>query len=245
MRAGDFLAAADSLPVGDLDALAGPGGLVIVAPHPDDESLGCGGLIATARAAGRPVRLVVISDGCGSHTHSRLYPPERLRTLREEETLRAAAILGLGADHVSFLRLPDAHVPSTGPEARHAADAVAEAAGDCGTGAVFVTWRHDPHCDHRASAAIVALARPRMPGARVYEYPVWGWTLPPGTDVGSEPRGLRLDISAHRDAKLRAVAAHESQTTDLICDDPTGFRLEPEMIARLCGPYERFVAVPA
>ncbi len=244
MRADDFFDAIDSLPVATLDTLLGPGGLVVVAPHPDDESLGCGGLLAAARAAGRDVRLLVVSDGCGSHTRSRLYPPEKLRTLRETETLRAVAALGLAADAVTFLRLPDAHVPSTGAKAQDAADAVVEATRGCAAGAVFVTWRHDPHCDHRASAAIVALARLHLPGIRVYEYPVWGWTLPPETEVGAPPQGLRLDVSAHRAAKLRAVAAHESQTTDLISDDPEGFRLEPEMIARLCGPYERFVAVP-
>ena len=244
MRAEAFLAAADALPVTDLDGLVARGGLVVVAPHPDDESLGCGGLIAAARAAGRDTRLVVVSDGCGSHTHSRLYPPETLRTLREAETIRAAAILGLAAEAVTFLRLPDAHVPSDGPEAEAAAQAVVQAASACGAGAVFVTWRHDPHCDHRASAAIVGLARPRMPGVTVYEYPVWGWTLPPGTEVGPAPDGLRLDVAAYRETKARAVAAHESQTTNLISDDPQGFRLEPAMIDRLCGPYERFVTVP-
>ncbi|MDP4021450.1 PIG-L family deacetylase [Methylobacterium sp. NEAU 140] len=242
MRADAFLAAADALPVADLDALTG-GGLVVVAPHPDDESLGCGGLIAAAREAGRAVRLVVISDGCGSHTQSRLYPPDRLRALRESETLDAVAVLGLDAAAVTFLRLPDAHVPSAGPAAEAAAAAVARAAAACAAGAVCVTWRHDPHCDHTAAAAIVALARPLMPGVRVYEYPVWGWTLPPETEVGPAPEGLRLDVSAHRAAKVRAVAAHASQTTDLIADDPAGFRLEPAMIDRLCGPYERYVTV--
>jgi LmbE family N-acetylglucosaminyl deacetylase len=245
MRADAFLAAADALPIASLDALVGTGGLVVVAPHPDDESLGCGGLIAAARAAGRRVHLVVISDGCGSHTHSQLYPPEKLRTLREAETVRAVTLLGLATDDVTFLRLPDAHVPSDGSDAEAAADAVARAAAACGASAAFVTWRHDPHCDHKAAAAIVALARSRMPGVRVYEYPVWGWTLPPETEVGPEPTGLRLDVSAYRAIKARAVAAHESQTTDLISDDPGGFRLEPAMIERLCGPFERFVAVPA
>ncbi|SDN89459.1 N-acetylglucosaminyl deacetylase, LmbE family [Methylobacterium phyllostachyos] len=245
MRADAFLAAADALPLGSLDALVGAGGLVVVAPHPDDESLGCGGLIAAARAAGRRVHLIVVSDGCGSHTHSRLYPPEKLRTLREVETMRAVSILGLAAEDVTFLRLPDAHVPSAGPVAEDAARAVAQAAAACGAGAVFVTWRHDPHCDHKASAAIVTLARSHMPAVRVYEYPVWGWTLPPETEVGPAPTGLRLDVSAYRATKVRAVAAHESQTTDLISDDPQGFRLEPAMIERLCGPYERFVAVLA
>ncbi|MCJ2012092.1 PIG-L deacetylase family protein [Methylobacterium sp. J-076] len=243
MRADAFLAAADSLPLADLDALVGAGGLVVVAPHPDDESLGCGGLIAAARAAGRDVRLVVVSDGCGSHTHSALYPPEKLRTLREAETLRAVAVLGMEPGHVTFLRLPDAHVPSGGPQAEAAAQAVARAAAACAAGAVFVTWRHDPHCDHKAAAAIVGLARRHMPGVRIYEYPVWGWTLPPETEVGPPPQGLRLDVSPYRAVKAKAVAAHESQVSDLIADDPTGFRLEPAMIERLCGPSERFVAV--
>jgi LmbE family N-acetylglucosaminyl deacetylase len=244
MRADAFLEAADRLPPADLETLVGPGGLVVVAPHPDDESLGCGGLIAAACAAKRDVRLVVVSDGCGSHTHSALYPPERLRDLREAETLRAVAVLGLAPEHVTFLRLPDAHVPSDGPRAEAAAGAVIGAAQACRAGAVFVTWRHDPHCDHKAAAAIVALARGRMPGVRIYEYPVWGWTLPPETEVGPAPEGLCLDVSAFRATKAKAVAAHASQTTDLISDDPTGFRLEPAMIDRLCGPHERFVAIP-
>ncbi len=243
MRADAFLAAADSLPLADLDALVGPGGLVVVAPNPDDESLGCGGLIAAARAGGRDVRLVVVSDGCGSHTHSALYPPDKLRLLREEETRRAVAVLGMDPDRASFLRLPDAHVPSEGPQAEAAAAAIAEVASACAAGAVFVTWRHDPHCDHKAAAAIVALARRQRPGVRIYEYPVWGWTLPPETEVGPAPEGLRLDVSAFQAIKAKAVAAHESQVSDLIHDDPTGFRLEPAMIERLCGPYERFVAV--
>ncbi|MFC6789463.1 PIG-L deacetylase family protein [Methylobacterium komagatae] len=243
MRADAFLAAADTLPLASLDTLVGPGGLVVVAPHPDDESLGCGGLIAAARAEGRDVRLVVVSDGCGSHTHSALYPPEKLRTLREDETRRAVAVLGMDPARVTFLRLPDAHVPSDGHRAEAAALAVAEAARACVASAVFVTWRHDPHCDHKAAAAIVGLARPRMPGVRTYEYPVWGWTLPPETEVGGAPQGLRLDVSAFSAIKAKAVYAHESQTTDLIHDDPTGFRLEPAMIDRLCGPSERFVAI--
>ena len=244
MRVDAFFAAVEALPVGTLDDLVGAGGLVVVAPHPDDESLGCGGLIAQACRSGRAVRVVVVSDGCGSHTKSRLYPPERLRALRESETVSALAALGLAADHVRFLRLPDAHVPCEGPIALDAARAVEQAAADCAAGAVFVTWRHDPHCDHTAAAAIVDLARPKLAGARVYAYSVWGRSLAPETEVGSEPSGLRLDVRAERDAKIRAVQAHASQTTDLVSDDPEGFRLDPDMIDRLCGPFEAFIAMP-
>lgn len=245
MRADAFFDALDGLPVASLDVLLGIGGLVVVAPHPDDESLGCGGLIALSAAAGRAVRLVVLSDGCGSHTHSLAYPPERLRGLREAETLAAAARLGLGPEAVRFLRLPDAAVPSNGPQAEAAAQAVVEAVRDSAAGAICVTWGHDPHCDHRAAAAIVALARPRLGGARVFAYPVWGHTLPPGTDVGAAPRGVRLDVAGAVAAKRSAIAAHASQTTVLIADDPGGFRLEPAMIDSLCGPYEAFIEIPA
>lgn len=245
MRADAFFAALDRLPVASLDAILGTGGLVVVAPHPDDESLGCGGLIALASAANRPVRLVVLSDGCGSHTHSLLYPPERLRALREVETLTAVAELGLASDTVRFLRLPDARVPSKGPQAEAAAESIVEAAQTCAAGAVCVTWGHDPHCDHQAAAAIVALARPRLIGARIFAYPVWGHTLPAEADVGAAPSGVRLDVTGAIAAKRQAVARHASQTTALIADDPEGFRLEPAMIDRLCGCYEPFIEMSA
>jgi LmbE family N-acetylglucosaminyl deacetylase len=244
MRASEFLAQAERLPVGDLHALTGGGGLVVVAPHPDDESLGCGGLIAEAAARGLPTRLVVLSDGVGSHPNSRRYPPERLRCLREAETLAAAARLGLAPGHVRFLRLPDRFVPSEGPAAEAAAESIAEAAHACRAGALFVTWAHDPHCDHQAAARLALRARRILPGLRAYAYPVWGWTLAPDIEVGPPPRGLRLDIAAHRDAKQAAIAAHRSQVTDLIDDDPEGFRLEPAMLARFAGRHEIFLAIP-
>ncbi|TNC15761.1 PIG-L family deacetylase [Methylobacterium terricola] len=243
MRADAFLAAAAALPVRALREIVPAGGIVVVAPHPDDESLGCGGLIAEARALGVPLRLVVVSDGVGSHPNSPSHPPERLRTLRESETLAAAAHLGLAAEHVSFLGLPDRFVPDSGPDAEAAAEAVVDAARACGAAALFVTWAHDPHCDHRASAAIASLARDRLGGIRLYAYPVWGWTLPPETDVGPPPRGARLAVSHRRAAKAAAVAAHRSQTTDLIADDPEGFRLEPAMIARFVEGHEIFIEV--
>ena len=67
MRADAFLAASDALPVADLATLVERGGLVVVAPHPDDESLGCGGLIAAARVAGRWWSIFGLSTGgtCG------------------------------------------------------------------------------------------------------------------------------------------------------------------------------------
>ena len=198
MRVDALFAALDAAPVVSLDALAGRGGIVVVAPHPDDESLGCGGLIAAACREGRPVRLVVVSDGCGSHAGSRLVPPAKLRSLREAETLDAAAILGLAPEAIGFLRLPDAAVPKAGPDAEAAAAAIGAAGREIGASAIFVTWRRDPHCDHEAAAAIVDLARTELPGIRVLAYPVWGRTLPPETEIDAP--GASSASTSHRNA---------------------------------------------
>ena len=98
--------------------LTGGRGVVVVAPHPDDESLGCGGLIAACCAHGIEVRLVVLSDGTGSHPNSQRYPAARLRDLREAELRQATSILGLPEHAIACLRLRDRAVPERGPRIR-------------------------------------------------------------------------------------------------------------------------------
>jgi LmbE family N-acetylglucosaminyl deacetylase len=51
---------------------------------------------------------------------------------------------------------------------------------------------------------------------------------------------LELDIRSNLDAKKRAIAMHRTQTTRLIDDDPLGFILSAETIARLTGPTEYY-----
>src|SRR5580658_4941526 len=118
MHAIEAMLMMQNFPIGSLPDVLGDGGLVVIAPHPDDESLACGGLIAEARAQGRLVRVVIVSDGTGSHPTSKTYPRARLRELRENEAREAVAELGLDPGHeVVFLRLPDRFVPSDGPRA--------------------------------------------------------------------------------------------------------------------------------
>lgn len=243
MRVDAFLAALDAAPIVDLDALTGSRGLVVLAPHPDDESLGCGGLIAQAVARGRDVRLIILTDGSGSHPLTETFTSQMLCALREEETLNAVAELGLPADKVTFLRLQDSWVPQKGPMAEQAAKIVVEAARASSASAVLTTWRHDPHCDHKAAAAIVDLATPSLGNARILGFTVWGGALPPELEVGPAPIAYRLDVGDGRDAKRRAIAAHVSQTIGLPGDHPGAFRLEEAMIDRLCGPYESYFEI--
>ena len=76
----------------------------------------------------------------------------------------------------------------------------------------------------------------------VYSYPVWGWLLPPDQPL-SEDRieGWRLNITVHLERKRRAIASHQSQYSDMIDDDPKGFRLPPELLLTFGRSYETFI----
>lgn len=243
VKADRALAAIRAFPAAPLDALTRGGGLVVVAPHPDDESLGCGGAIAQAREAGLAVRIVVVSDGAGSHPNSKTYPPERLRRTREDEARDAAAELGVDADHVTFLRLPDGRVPHEGAAAQAAVAAIADAADAVRAGAVLTSWHGDPHCDHQATFRLCRSAVSRAVCApRLFSYIVWGWTLPPEADVDVDAlRGVRLDIGPQLARKIAAVRRHVSQLTALIDDDLAGFRLSVDDVARFCRPSEWYI----
>ena len=77
---------------------------------------------------------------------------------------------------------------------------------------------------------------------RLVSYPVWGWTLPPATEIDELPRaGWRLDIARHLPTKRRAIGAHRSQYGGLITDDPTGFELPPNLLSVFDCPFETFL----
>lgn len=241
MIAADFLAAAEALPLVGLDALSPGGALLVVAPHPDDETLGCGGLIAEAVSRGRHVEIVFVSDGGASHPASRAWPRPRLRDLRAAEAKVAAAILGLGPERLTFLGLADGGLPRSGPDFDRAVDAITDRARACRAATICVTWAHDPHRDHQAAHAMAAAAA-LFCDAGLLSYPVWGHTLPATTEVSpGPPRGGRLDISRHVTHKSRAIAAHRSQLGLVVDDDPDGFVLDREMQARFARPFEIFL----
>jgi hypothetical protein len=70
---------------------AGLADVVVIAPHPDDEVLGVGDLLALAAAAGARVRLVAVTDGERSHPRSSAITPAQLRRERPREAARALA----------------------------------------------------------------------------------------------------------------------------------------------------------
>lgn len=186
--------------------------LVVVAAHPDDESLGAGGLMATAQDSGIPVVVIVATAGEHSHPESPTFSPERLSAVRRVEVVRAIDALAPGAV-VQLLGLRDG-------ELRHHVDSLTKAIGSqlAGRSGVLVAapWRGDGHPDHTAAGEAAAVAA-EAAGASLAEYPIWGWhwARPESPEwPWARLRTLPLGPGATT-AKTMALEQHRSQTEPL------------------------------
>lgn len=221
------------------------GKTVIFAPHPDDESLGCGGAIALLRQFGCEVFVVTVSDGTLSHPNSKKFPSAKLRDLRETEMRNALNILGVESQNVAFWRFTDRSVPHENDAGFFSAVALCR---DFLTKnrfqTIFVPWRRDPHPDHLATHKIVTTATKNLTlKPRIIEYPIWVWELATGKNAprSDEMTAFRLDISGVVNIKQTAIRAHVSQVSDLIDDDPKAFRLTPEILRHFADDWEIYL----
>lgn len=164
-----------------------PGPVLVVAAHPDDETIGCGGAIARHIDRGDTVTVLVATSG--EATSGRPASGSDVRAAREDECRAACAALGAGPP--TFARLPDGGLAAC-------TDDLTEVIAERGReyGAVYVPCLLDPHRDHRA--ANVALAGAGL-SADVYGYEVWA---PGPVDVLLEVTGAY----PRKEAALRCYA---------------------------------------
>lgn len=218
------------------------GPVVFVAPHPDDETLGCGGLIAACVERGDRMHTVFVTDGSASHPGSREWTRARLAVQREVEATEALRRLGAGGQPRTFLRLPDAAMPDRSrTQYAVARDAVVAILRDLAPALVVLPWRRDPHCDHRASWALAteAIAIAGI-APLILEYAIWLDELGAGGDYPHEGEAEAVFIRVPAAVKRHALAAHVSQLGELIHDDPQGFVLHATTIERLTGGHETY-----
>jgi LmbE family N-acetylglucosaminyl deacetylase len=224
-----------------LRALTGGGPIVIVAPHGDDETLGCGGLLAACAAMGVRVHVVVLTDGARSHLGSLEWSTRRLVARRALEVRRALARLGLGRAAVSFFDNPDGALLFRADLRARAATRLAHIAARLRAKRIFVTWRHDPHPDHVAASLVAELTAQRNRRLKLVQFPVWGRFLPGDAKLADRGwRARRLDVRAFLATKRRALAAYRTQTTHLISDAPVAHRLSVDEWKAFLGPYETY-----
>lgn len=152
-------------------------GLVVVAAHPDDETLGLGATIAQLVASGVPVRVVSVSDGGGAQPGATSSGRIRMETTRRHELSRAARVLGVPAPR--SLGLPDGLLAD---HQNKITDSLVDMLGAVGAPPwCAATWRGDGHPDHEAVGRAAAAACERT-GATLLEYPIWMWHWATPTD---------------------------------------------------------------
>jgi len=177
---------------------AGPRVLVL-SPHPDDESLGCGGTLALMTRAGVPVDVAYMTRGeLGGKPGVKLPTIDQLVLGNQRSREAAAACQTLGIEHVFFLQGHDGQVHQR-PEL---SDEILQllASGDYST--VFCPWPFDVHKDHCATFDWLAAALVRLDrNVDIWLYEVWS-TLHPNKLVA---------IDSTVEIKNRAIQAHVSQ----------------------------------
>jgi LmbE family N-acetylglucosaminyl deacetylase/2-polyprenyl-3-methyl-5-hydroxy-6-metoxy-1,4-benzoquinol methylase len=214
----------------DLPALAlhRTGRTVVVAAHPDDETLGAGGILADLADAGHPAEVVVVSDGRASHPGSPTLTPDALVDLRSAEVREAVRILSPDSP-VTLLGHPDGGLRET----RDAVEADLRALLRDGppVAQLIAPWRGDGHRDHRIVGEVCAALADEL-GCALLEYPLWLWHWATPDDPRVPWDRLQVVDLADRSVvrKHRAVAAHTTQVTAVSSDPLDAPTLHPAFL---------------
>jgi len=203
---------------------------VIIAPHQDDEVLGCGGTIARLRQCGVSVTIIFLSDGANSHSNK--MAPEMMAQLRNREALNAAAIMGVEPKNVHFIPICNHGHPVN---SEHADKLLLPLLESIPADNYFIPYRHEQQLDH-ANAATVSLSviDKLKKDTLIMEYPIWFWEHRPWmTSTIFSPSGFfdqarhsvrslwrlfahfnyYVDVTEMRQLKKTALSAYESQMT--------------------------------
>ncbi len=194
---------------------AGSRGLII-APHQDDEALGCAGLIFSRRAAGLPVSIVYITDGAGSHPNHPQISPADLAQLRRGEASQAMQLLKVEAASLQFLNAPDGTLAHLSPAAFEAiAQRLAALIAPLAPTELFLPCQADGSSEHTAAFKLTARALQHAKlNPRLLEYPVWArWSPQRLIRPAFTSRVWRHAFPETVAAKRAALACYVSQTT--------------------------------
>ncbi len=204
--------------------------VLVLAPHPDDEVIGCGGTLGLYHEAGARVFVAYMTDGRkGSPT----YREEELVGIREREAAESSEVLGI--DRIFFLGARDGELSRSPTAASKLSGILAETRPE----AVFLPFLLDGHPDHVSTNDVFAAAsRGRPPSFTCYGYEVWTPLALPN---------LLVDISGKIDLKREAIARHKSQTENMaLADASLGLSRYRAVMHAVGGGYaEAFFRCPA
>jgi LmbE family N-acetylglucosaminyl deacetylase len=191
---------------------------MVFAPHPDDETLGCGGTIAKKISQGFEVFIVLVTDG--RHSYSKVLgiqsnpSPEELVQIRKEEFKRAASILEVPEKNLLSLDFED------GTLEEHEKEAEARIVGilkEYSPSEVYFSFRRDCHPDHRSLSRIVVrgiresgLACGSYQYSIIHKYARFGPIMERVVSLFKR-NTVRTDISEFLDLKEKAIKTYRSE----------------------------------
>ncbi len=213
---------------------------VVFAPHPDDETLACGGTIIKKQRQGDEVYVVVMTDGRHSHSHSfgiwENPTPEEVALIRRDEARTVTHMLGVRPDRLFFLEFEDTtlqnHVAAAAERVFHLLRSIEPQE-------VYYPDGSDSHKDHHATHLAVeqALLRLDAPPAR-FRYVIWSEeSSPKGRPSSAEM--IVSDVSDVLADKKAALNQYKSQVT-LLYKTQSIPVLRPEFLEKFVGPQEVF-----
>lgn len=213
-----------SLSVSDRPAL-------VFSPHQDDETFGCGGIIALKREAGVRVGVVFLTDGGGSGGFENANHRQIVET-RKQEAIAALNILGVGQEDIYFFDRPDGGLPDIAPELEAATiSEITNLISKYKAEELYVPHYKDCHRDHEATYKLVkqAIACFRLEKSEntnlaieLWQYPIWVFWRAPFPillKLKDIANAYRISITPVQTKKHQAIASYHSQLAAL----PPGF----------------------
>lgn len=212
-----------------MTCLSIPARLIVVAPHPDDETIAAYATIRAAIQRGKRVDIVIVTDGSASHRSSASCPPQQLARRRARESRAVMASIGLSAQYMHFANLRDGSLGSMDVTdlARCLKRVVQPLLRRCTL--VIAPSQWDQHPDHAQTGRAISRIVPRK--QRV-DYRVWH-------SAAVSLKSRQWQVRADSLCKRMAIKRYHSQN-GAITDDPDGFVLSASDISAFARPAEYF-----
>ena len=188
--------------------------VLVAAPHPDDDVIGCGGSILRHVQKGHPVTVVYVTTGEAGNIYS---PKEALAVIREREARAAARLLGV--QDLIFLGYPDGGLECDGEALNRVVGIIREKK----PGLVYMPHDNEAHRDHRKTHELFTEAMRRAAGPWFGESGKKTWSV--DTILCYEIATPLPDVSYVEDItdslslKLKALRKHASQLKNIAYDD--------------------------
>lgn len=178
--------------------------IIIIAPHPDDEVLGCSGLIQHMIEDGKQVHVVILSGGGKSHQDCCHINESTLISSRRNLSRKAAEILELPLKQLHFLDYPDGSISYDNPETKRLQELIQELSPN----AIFIPHKGEGWNDHIEAGKIIRkIIRRKSIAIQLYEYCVWFWYYNVWNIDWENTFVLKMDPKEHQ-LKLKAIDAY-------------------------------------